>query len=388
MKLLTRLMTGGIVLVLLATAVLVLYAQSLDAQLQAEQFLPTSTNPHLNPAERLYLQNYLSNHIEQLAQPAGANTEAVRFEVTFGQTADTIASNLINLGLLNDKELFLNYGRYYGLDSQLEAGQFLVPVGATLPELTAILTQARDLDVTLNFLEGWRVEEMADYLRVTRPAQIDAAVFLQLVRRQVPFDVTSYPFLTSLPAEASLEGFLFPDTYTIPVEATAETLLRVMLENFDTQVTPEMRQGFGVQGLTLHEAVIVASIVEREAVVEAERPLIASVFLNRINIGMRLQADPTTQYAVGYQSANNSWWKSPLSLNDLQVESPYNTYVVDGLPPTPISNPSLGSLQAVANPAVTDWFFFVASCTPAEAGQHRFSTTYEEHLSNVANCGA
>jgi UPF0755 protein len=147
-----------------------------------------------------------------------------------------------------------------------------------------------------------------------------------------------------------------------------------------------MRQGFGVQELSLHEAVTLASIVEREAVLEEERPIIARVFINRLVQGMRLQADPTTQYALGYQASNNSWWKSGLTLADLQYQSPYNTYFVEGLPPGPIANPGLSSLQAVAEPATANYIFFVADCAPEQNGRHLFSETFAEHEAYVAQC--
>jgi UPF0755 protein len=147
-----------------------------------------------------------------------------------------------------------------------------------------------------------------------------------------------------------------------------------------------MRQSYGAQGFGVREAVTLASIIQREAVVAEERPLMAGVFLNRLNQGILLQADPTVQYAVGYQAENASWWKSPLSLADLQSSSPYNTYVHSGLPPGPISNPGLGALSAVAEPIETEYLFFVADCTAEVRGSHIFSQTFEEHLVYVERC--
>ena len=153
-----------------------------------------------------------------------------------------------------------------------------------------------------------------------------------------------------------------------------------------TAMSPAMRQAFGTQGLALREAVTLASIVEREAVVAAERPIIAGIFYNRLAQEMLLQADPTVQYPLGYQPETGSWWKSPLSLADLEMQSPYNTYVFTGLPPGPIANPGLASLEAVATPALVDYIFFVADCNAATPGAHLFSVTYEEHVANVQKC--
>ncbi|MCA9967129.1 MAG: endolytic transglycosylase MltG, partial [Anaerolineales bacterium] len=206
--------------------------------------------------------------------------------------------------------------------------------------------------------------------------------FLAIGRRERPFDLTPYPYLTNLPPENTLEGYLFPGQYRIPVTTTAAELVAMMLARFDSEVTPALRQGFGAQGLTLHEAVTLASIVEREGVVAEERPLIASVFHNRLRAAMPLQADPTVQYALG--SATGEWWKSPLDVADLSLDSPYNTYQIPALPPGPINSPSLSSLQAVAEPAQSSYLFFVANCDGQN--RHLFSITYEEHQANVARC--
>lgn len=343
-------------------------------------------NPNLSTTEQLYLQAYLATHAEALAQPAGSGTSAVTFEIAPGETADVIADNLATAGLLADTELFLNYTRYHGLDASLEAGSFVVEPGVTVPELATMLTDAAAEEFDLRFLEGWRLEEMAHYLEVTTPANIDAGTFLAVVQRQGAFDLSRYNFLAGLPPDATLEGYLFPDTYRVPRDADTAYLVDLMLQTFGRRVTPAMRQSYGAQGLSLHEAVTLASIVEREAVLAEERPLIAGVFYNRLQQEIPLAADPTIQYALGYQATSDSWWKSPLSLADLELDSPYNTYLVTGLPPAPIANPGLASLQAVAEPATTDFLFFVVDCTAATGGKHAFSTTYEEHVVNVERC--
>ena len=340
-------------------------------------------NPSLSLPESLYLQSYLITHAEELAQPAGNIGAPRRFVINSGESASTVAANLEEAGLLRNRELFLNYIRYYGLDSQLEAGAFSLDPAMPIPALAQQLTDANANEITLRFLEGWRIEEMATYLATTTPAQIDADRFLGLAQRRIPHSFENGAFLAELPAGASLEGYLFPDTYRVPLDATAEDLLELMLANFDERVAP-LRPGFSAQGLSLHEAVTLASIVERETPLAEERPLVAGVFLNRLALPMRLQADPTVQYALGYAPAASTWWKSPLSAEDLQIDSPYNTYLVEGLPPGPIANPGLASLQAVAQPQPSDFIYFVADC--GQPGAHTFAVTYEEHLQNVERC--
>ena len=334
----------------------------------------------------LYLQTYLTTNAAALEQPAGNGFTPAPFTIAPGETADTIAANLAAAGMLNNTELFLNYLHYHGLDARLEAGEYIVNPQQTIPQIALTLTESVVREETVRFVEGWRLEQMADYLANNPTANIDASQFLAIGQRRAAFNLAPYTFLADLPVTATLEGFLFPATYRVPAEVDAVYLVDLMLRTFDRRVTAEMRQGYQTQGLTIHQAVTLAGIVEREAVVPDERPVIAGVFYNRLAQGMRLEADPTVQYPLGYQPESGSWWKSPLWLVDLELDSPYNTYRYAGLPPGPIANPSLSSLEAVAFPVDTPFIFFVADCTAAVPGSHAFSVTFEEHLANVQRC--
>jgi UPF0755 protein len=158
-----------------------------------------------------------------------------------------------------------------------------------------------------------------------------------------------------------------------------DEFFEMALNNFDASITKKMRKNFLVNGLDLFQAVTLASIVEKEAVVGDESPMIASVFFNRLAAGMKLESDPTVQYSIGYYPGSNSWWKNPLQLNDLEINSQYNTYMYPGLPPSPICNPGITALNAIAFPATSDYYYFRAACD--NSGKHLFSTTFEEHLS-------
>jgi UPF0755 protein len=226
--------------------------------------------------------------------------------------------------------------------------------------------------VTFVILPGWRMEEIAASLP-TSGLSIAPDDFLHAARAAH----LEYDFLAG--AETA-EGFLFPDSYIVPREVTADVLVNGFLRNFTLRLTPEIRQGFEQQGLTTYQAVTLASLVERESMQDEEQPLIASVYLNRLRQGMKLDADPTVQYALGYSILQNSWWTSPLTLIDLQVNSPYNTYLNQGLPPTPIASPGLDALHAVAFPAETNYLYFRARCDGS--GYHEFSETFDEHLAN------
>lgn len=374
---LLRLAVAGVVVAAMVAAAAVLLRGPLSGD--------PGVNPALDPVRRSYLQLYLSQHAAELEAPAGSGTAPVTVTIAPGEGATAIAENLRAAGLLNNPQLFLNYLTYYGLDSGLVTGEYQLNPQATIPELAEALGSGRSQTLELRFLPGWRSEEIANYLSVVNPAQIDDDAFREVVRSRRGLS-GRYSFLASLPEGASLEGYLFPDAYTIAPDTTAAILVDGMLARFAAAVTPDMRQAYGTLGLSLRDAVILASIIEKEAVLAEEKPLMAAVFLNRLAAGMPLQADPTVQYALGYQAATGSWWKVPLSAEDLAVASPYNTYLVPGLPPGPISNPGLASLAAVANPADVDYLFFVVDCAAATPGTHAFSVTYDEHLANVARC--
>lgn len=364
-------------------AAFLLYSRWLATAEGGERLLAGS-DPSLNPAERIYLQTFLATRADRLSQPLSSGQRSVPFVVEAGQNAGDIAGALEAAGLLSERSLFLNYLRYHGLDSELEAGSYEINPRWSIPDLALALTQSSGPEIELRFLEGWRAEEMAAYLSTVTPADIDPRRFLEIVQRRRSFNVSSYAFLSGSPDAVPLEGYLFPDTYRVPVDADAEFLIDLMLRTFERRVSLELRNAFADKGLTLHEAVTLASIVERETPLASERPMVAAVFYNRLAQSMKLQADPTVQYAVGFHAPTQSWWKSPLTQADLDIDSPYNTYRYEGLPPTPIANPGLASIEAVAFPAQSDNLYFVADCNAA--GAHLFSETYAEHLVNVERC--
>jgi UPF0755 protein len=374
---LLRLAVLGVAVTVCVAAALLLYLQWLGSA-------GSGGASSLSSVERIYLQGYLAARSSDLEAPAGQGVQPLPFNIQSGQSANEIAASLVDAGLLQDQELFVNYVRFHGLDSELEAGTYLVDPRSTVPELAQTLTEAFAQEIEVRLLEGWRAEEMAQNVASLSSVQISAEEFMRIVNREQPFDLSSYSFAEEIPDGASLEGYLFPDTYRVPLDADAAYLVDLMLTNFDQRVTPAMREAFAANGLTLHEAVTLASIVERETPLAEERPMVATVFYNRLGQDMPLQADPTVQYAVGRDLESGSWWKSPLTQADLQLDSPYNTYVYPGLPPGPIANPGLATLEAVANPTPSNNLYFVADCN-AE-GAHLFSETYEQHLVKVEQC--
>ena len=300
-----------------------------------------------------------------------SHDEAVAFEIGVGETIPSIVDRLQVEGVIRNAKAMQTYLIYSGLDTTLQAGAYKIPPGLNTIEIAQLFQDSTPATISFGVWPGWRLEEIAEALPASGLG-ITPQEFLRAAR--LPETRIGY----SWAAASSVEGYFLPGSYEIERDADAAALLAVLLGAFDEQVSAEMRADFAAQGLGLQEAVTLASIVEREAVIPEEQPVITSVFLNRLAVGMPLESDPTAQYAIGYVAEQKTWWKNPLLGADLKINSPYNTYVVGGLPPGAICNPSLGALQAVADPAVSGYYFFRARCDGS--GYHHFSATYEEHL--------
>lgn len=320
----------------------------------------------------------------ELEIPAGDNPRPRPFVIAPGEPARFVAARLQNEGFINDADLFNLYLRVTGLDRRIEAGNFMLAETMTTPEVAEALQNALFEEAVVTIPEGFRAEEIAERMAENNVMEPDR--FLAAVRQPRNLSIfEDYDFLQELPADSSLEGYLFPDTYRLPVFASSpEIVLAAFLDNFENKVGKSGLVGGG-SGLSGRNLVTLASIVEREAVQADERPLIAGVYVNRLNgsceaeVGGRyLQADPTVQYARG---TVGDWWWEPQSVEEYAlVKSPYNTYLNPGLPPGPLASPGLDALEATRNPAQTDYCFFVAT---GDEGRHVFARTLAEHQQNL-----
>ncbi|MBN1887941.1 MAG: endolytic transglycosylase MltG [Thermoflexales bacterium] len=326
--------------------------------------------------EDVFIAAYLNWRASDLSLPAGKDGTPVTFAVQSGESVGQVATRLQREGLISDAELFRLYLRYNGLDSSVEAGQFQLNETMTMAEVAAALQRGRrDNEISLTVPEGRRLEEVAQL--VAQQSSVNADEFLALALAPQTFS-SRFSFLAELPPDATLEGYLFPDTYRFDEDATAHDVIERMLSTLEAKLPPGGRDKLRAQGRTLFEALALASIVEREAVVADEHPVIAGVYYNRLLSGMSLDADPTVQYAMGYQPAQNTWWNRELTIEDYRaVISPYNTYLNPGLPPGPICSPGMSALSAAIEPAQVPYYFFRASCSGD--GTHMFSKTLEEH---------
>jgi UPF0755 protein len=329
-------------------------------------------SPRLSLPQRIQYSAQLLWYNGLLTDPRDVNGVEQTFTVEQGESVNSIASRLDVVGLVRDGEAFRAYLIYSGLDTSIQAGEYRLSAAMSAIDIARELQDATPEQVTFVILPGWRMEEIAASLP-TSGLSVTPEEFLNVAR-------APHPDFDFLQGAATTEGFLFPDSYIVPRVVTADELVTGFIRNFSLRITPDIKNQIERQGLTVYQAVTLASLVEREAVQDEEKTLIASVYLNRLNIGMKLDADPTVQYALGYSILQQSWWTSPLTLIDLQVNSPYNTYLNPGLPPTPIANPSLDALRAVAFPEESTYLYFRARCDGS--GFHEFSETFDEHLSN------
>lgn len=286
------------------------------------------------------------------------NTAPKTFVVEKGEGVRSIAKKLKEDGLIKDQVVFFLLTKQMGIDNQVQAGYFRLSPSMSASEIANALTSGGTEDIWVTIPEGHRAGEIADILEENMPN----------------YDTSWDEVLEEN------EGYLFPDTYAFPKETTIESIVSSMRKNFDSKYETLDTSG---TDLTQNEIVTLASLIEREARLDEDRPMVASVIYNRLNEGMKLDIDATLQYILGYQEDQQRWWKSGLTNADKQINSPYNTYTVVGLPPTPISNPGLASLEAAVNPDTTTYFYYIT----AEDGKNRYAETLEGHNANIERYG-
>lgn len=299
---------------------------------------------------------------------------AVRVRVDPGENPADIGESLKADGVIASATQFEVLVALMGYDRVLQAGDY--EFEANTPALTAVyrIRRGQVSPRSVTVIEGWRLEQIADALAEQGVARDE---FLAVAKAgNYDFD-----FLSDVGKDESLEGYLFPAVYPVGSLDKPADIAKRMLEAFDQNVPVQLRQKAADEGLTLRQVLTLASIIEREAQKPEERPVMAQVFLSRLRLGMPLEADPTVQYAVADAASVElyGYWKRDLTRADLASDSPYNTYVVTGLPPGPICNPGLESIQAVVNPSDTNYLYFVAK----PDGSHAFAETLEQHLENV-----
>lgn len=273
-----------------------------------------------------------------------------------GETLENIIDSLHKEDLIRNKLAFYLVVKMKGIDRGIQAGDFRLSPAMNAYEIADALTHGTT-DVWVTLIEGTRREEMAQVL--SRELNIPE---VEIVSQ-------------------SQEGYLFPETYRLPKDASAASIISILNKTYEEKFTPVLKQKAAKKGLTEKEVLTLASIVEKEAKTPEDKKIVAGILLKRIEADWPLQVDATIQYALGYQPEEKSWWKKYLSLDDLEIDSPYNSYKNKGLPPTPISNPGMDSILGVVNAdTATPYWFYISD---KKANMH-YAKTQEEHEANVA----
>ena len=317
-------------------------------------------------------------------KPAGAEGEEIPFKITAGESVKQITDNLAVSELIGSKLIFEIYVWQTGQQANFQAGEYMLNPNYSIKEIVNILVAGKVLsdERDIKIIEGWRIDEIGAYLEDNNIVQ--AQVFTTLANKEIGnwksarpaggLEISDFDFLEDAPDTASLEGYLFPDTYKIFKDADAGMIIVKMLDNFNNKLTPELREELAAHGRSIHEIITLASIVEREVSASEDRKIVAGIFEKRLAAGMPLQADSTVNYITGK--------KTPaITLADRDIDSPYNTYKYPGLPPGPICNPGLDAIIAAVNPQTSNYLYFL---NRQDTGKTIFSKTYEEHLRNKA----
>jgi UPF0755 protein len=297
-------------------------------------------------------------------RPVGKGPAQV-FTVAVGSRAPQVATGLKQAKLIRDRNAWLTYINLHGLRSELKAGSYRLSPTETSQVVAGILVNGKSTLDQLVIPEGYtisQIETLAAQEGISR-ASFQAALAAPHTQS----------FLADKPAGVSLEGYLFPDSYALGPDTTATVLVNEMLDNFGRKVGPSYTQAFAAEGLTLHQGLTLASIVEKEVSKSTDRPIVAQIFLKRYHTGISLGSDVTVQYASDLAGV-------PFDLN---INSPYNTRLNVGLPPGPICNPGLNALDAVAHPAATDYLYFVTGSD----GVTYYADTLAQHNANIAAHG-
>lgn len=298
------------------------------------------------------------------------------FTISPGEGVNQISSNLKEQGIIKNQFVFETYIFLKGIQADLKAGEYNLPSLINIKRLAEIFVIGEpSKEWQLTVIEGWTIKDIASQMESLGKFQAEdllkATGLSRPMARQSIFDAANYDFLRDKPDKASLEGYLFPDTYRFFTYATIEDVVRKMLNNFDKKLTPQMRADILKQDKTIFDIITMASIIEREVTTKSDREIVSGIFWKRLNAGIALQADSTINYITGK--------KTPaVSAEDLAIDSLYNTYKYPGLPPGPISNPGLDAIKAAIYPQESGYWYFLTD----KEGRVHYAENFQKHKEN------
>lgn len=317
----------------------------------------------------------ISNYLFAINYPVNKNNQEIKFVIVKGDGVKQICENLDKAGLIKSNISFNVYVWFKGNQADFKAGEYILKQNMNIKEISSKLTgnNALSKEKLITVIEGWDINDINNYLEKNNLFVENN--FLSLAKTKISdwrFRISKPIFLNGAPASANLEGFLFPDTYRLFQDAIAEDMIIKMLNNFDKKLTTQMRQDIIQQNKSIYQIIIMASIIEKEVRTLEDMQIVSGVFWDRLKNGQPFQSCATLAYILGEK-------KSQYSLADTKVDSPYNTYQNQGLPPGPIANPGLNAIKAAIYPKYTDYNYFLSR---PDTGETVFSRTFEEHNRN------
>ena len=296
-----------------------------------------------------------------------ATGENILITVEPGMTNADIATLLQNKKMINSPVFFRLQSKFARMERSLQAGEYEIVSGMSNWEIIDLFSKGQVRHKTLTIPEGFTIEQIAK--KIEESGLGSAEEFKKAAKDYAPY---SYMETSNNNVIFKAEGFAYPSTYYLSPGSAEKEILAIMVKEFDTQLTEDIRQKAKDKNMSIRDLVNLASLVEKEAVFPEERPVIAGVFLKRLQIQMPLQSDTTIQYILGVQ-------KKEISIADTKIDSPYNTYLYAELPPGPIASPSISTINAVLDPKQTNYLYFVADLE----GHHHFTETYQDHLKEI-----
>lgn len=299
--------------------------------------------------------------------PASKSDNKISLVIEKGESLKNIALDLENKNIIRDSFWMRLYFKLNNLSKNIIADEFEVSSNMSIKQIAKIITNKNNNEIKLTIIEGWNASQISDYLSKKGICKQDEW------NNFLSGHSFNYEFLETKPKNANLEGYLFPDTYNVYKNASCETVMKKMLDNFGNKIDNKILSDIKNQGKNLYDVLILASIIELEVPDNYDRAQIADIFLKRLDVGIALQSDATINYITGNGHVRPSY-------NETRMKSPYNTYLNKGLPPTPISNPGLSAIKAVVYPTHNPYYYFLTT----KDGRVIYSKTFEEHKKNKA----
>ncbi|MFC1756492.1 endolytic transglycosylase MltG [Patescibacteria group bacterium] len=315
--------------------------------------------------------------LNQINYSQGTANNPTTIEIKKGEDVIEIGKKMEDKKLISNYAYFVVYFWVNGIHGKIIADKYEISPNLSIPEIAKVITSKKEIilnQVKITFPEGWSVKKMADRLNANN---LPGDEFQSLVNDPTDELENEFDFLLDKPKEKSLEGYLFPDTYFFAVEASAKDIVAKLLSNFDKKISESLRNEIVSQEKSVYEILSMASVIENEVRSSEDRKIVSDIFWGRIKIGQPLQSCATLAYILGVN-------KKQYSFEDTRIDSPYNTYISKGLPPGPISNPGIVSIEAAIYPTLTDYNYFLSD---PETGETVFSRTLDEHNANKVKHG-